>query len=140
MSWSTKATRSGGESVSSTTSMATPTEVRDLALLLGVAGSREVLGLDTDRLLAPHLPGPELVETDSGDDGREPGRAVFDDRSIGAHQPEPRFLNRVLGLACGPQHPVGDRSQVRLATVELLPQRSCFSSTVTFLARVSSRI
>jgi hypothetical protein len=51
---------------------------------------------------------------------------------------EPGFLDGIIRLAQGAQHPVGDRLQVRPVAVELRRQPAFFFHSVTFLRRVPS--
>ena len=81
---------------------------RRSVVLLGVAGGRDLVDIGTERLLVPRLPGAQHVEADSGDDGGEPGREIFDAGALGTHEAEPGFLNRVLRLARRTQHAIGD--------------------------------
>jgi hypothetical protein len=75
------------------------------------------------RFLAARLPGAQQVEGDPSDHGGEPGAQVVDLIGVGAAQAQPRLLHRVVGLARGAQHPVGDRVQVLPVLLEALGEQ-----------------
>src|SRR5262249_8416199 len=76
------------------------------------------------------------VQTDAGDDGREPSSQVLHITGVAVGEPQPRFLNSVLCLAQRTQHAIGDRTQVSSMRLEsprqqlLLVHRSPFLATV----------
>ena len=100
--------------------------IRQPSFLFGVAFGRQRFGLVADRLLAARFPGAQHVEGDAGDDGGEPGVAVFDLPALGPHQPDPGLLHRILGLARRAEHAIGERLQPAAAPRELLAQRLSF--------------
>ena len=124
MSCSTNARRSAGDSVSSTTSSASPTESASSASCSGSASSPvrdDRLGQPAPHVvLAPCAARAQHVEAHAGDDGRQPAAEVGDRVRVGAAQAQPRLLHGVVGLAQRAEHPVGDRAQVRAVLLELL--------------------
>ena len=60
------------------------------------------------------------VETDAADDRRQPAPQVGDVVGLGAAQPQPGFLEGVVGLGHRTEHPVGHGLQVRSVVLELL--------------------
>ena len=60
------------------------------------------------------------VQAHARDDRREPGPQVVDAADIGAAQPNPAFLDGVLGVAGRPEHAIRDRAQMRPVLFELL--------------------
>jgi hypothetical protein len=63
------------------------------------------------RLLAAPAPGPQHLQTFPSDDRGQPSGQVLDPGGIGAAEPQPRVLHRVVGLSPRAEHPVGDRPQ-----------------------------
>ena len=92
-----------------------PDRVREHRLLLGT-GNRRLL--DVQRLLAPRLARAQHVQAHPGDDGREPSLDVVHGAPAGAGGVNPAFLDRVLGVAQGAEHPVGHRPQARATRLE----------------------
>ena len=99
LSWSTKASRSSGGSVSSTTSRASPTLSASTAALLRVAavgGGDDRIGDEhVERLLGVGPPLPQAVEADPAGDGGQPAADVGDARPgrpgrSGTRRPAPR--------------------------------------------------
>ena len=89
---------------------------------------------DPERLLAPGLARSQRVQRDSRNDRGQPPSQVLDAIGVGAAEPQPGFLNGVVGLAHRAEHPVGHRSQ--MAAVLLEPLRQPFVlDHVTFLRR-----
>jgi hypothetical protein len=93
-------------------------------LLLGVVNT---LGGDiglgepgADRILAPRLPRPQLVEREARDDGRKPAAHVLDRLGVGAVDAQPGLLEHVVGIGERAQHAVGDCPQVPPVSLELL--------------------
>jgi hypothetical protein len=60
----------------------------------------------------------EHVQADARDHGREPPAEVLHVAGVGALQPQPRLLDRVVGLVEGPEHPVGHAAEVRAVVLE----------------------
>jgi hypothetical protein len=85
---------------------------RERRLLGGVDGVRSGFGrpgrAEPDRLLAPGLSRSQHVEAHACGHGREPAAEVRDLARPGAVEPEPRLLHRVLSLARGTEHAVGE--------------------------------
>ena len=75
--------------------------------------------LRADEVLATRAAGAQQVEADAGDDRRQPAAHVLDLARLGAVEPEPRLLYRVLRLAQRAEHPVGDRLQMGAMLLEL---------------------
>ena len=73
-----------------------------------------------DVVLAPSAPRAQHVEADAPDDGREPGAEVLDRGGVRAAQPQPRFLQCVVGLAHRAEHAIRDRLELRPVPLELL--------------------
>ena len=71
-------------------------------------------------LLSARVAGPEHVEADTRDDGREPPAEVVDRGALGPVQAKPGLLHRVLGLADRAEHPVRDGIETRAVTLEFL--------------------
>jgi hypothetical protein len=93
-----------------------------LALDIVVVGHR--LGnLRRDRLLAARLARAQHVEADTCDDGRQPAAEVLDLRRVGAAQPQPGFLDGILGLRARAEHAVGDCAQVCAVRLEAFGQK-----------------
>ena len=82
MSCRTNARRSGGDSVSSTTSNARPTESASRASCSGfVSSGRSTIGCgqaNAQRLLAPHVARAQHVQRDARDDGRQPAAEIVE--------------------------------------------------------------
>ena len=103
MSCSTKASRSAGVSVLEDDEQGQPDRVGQHHFVLGVA---PVLVADdraghilVEGLLASVLAGAQHVQTDPRDYGGEPRGEVRDAVGVGAGQPQPGLLDRVIGLA-----------------------------------------
>jgi hypothetical protein len=88
-----------------------------------------VAGLDAhDRLGEPAseivlvacAPGAKHVERNARDHRREPAAEVRNGLGVRSRQTQPRLLDRVLGLAHRPEHPVGDGPQVSPVSLELV--------------------
>jgi len=130
MSCSTKASRSAGASVSSTTCSASPHGVRQQRFLLRIRvclHAHDWVGhVDAQRLLAPGLPRLQHVQAHRRDDRGQPPAQVLDLARVGAAQPERGFLDGVVGLAQGAEHPVRNRAQVSLVLLEAFRQPGTF--------------
>ena len=136
MSCSTKASRSAGVSVSSTTSRASPTESASSASCSGSSRRRRGRrsgreGATTERFLAPHAARAQHVQADPRDDGGQPAAEVLDLVRVGAAEPQPGLLHGVVGLGHRAQHPVGDRPQARPVLLEPLGQPVLLAHPVT---------
>jgi hypothetical protein len=95
-------------------------------LLFGIEraldGDDRVGKVRVQQVLAPRGARAQHVEADARHDGGQPAGEVLDRVGIGAAQPQPRLLHRVVGLGDRPEHAVGDRAQVRPVLLELLGQ------------------
>ena len=78
-------------------------------------GIREV-GLE--RRFAARLARSQHVEADPPDDRRQPGPQVLDVARVGAAQADPGFLDGVVRLGHGAEHPEGDAAQVGAVRLE----------------------
>jgi hypothetical protein len=78
--------------------------------------------MDVQRILAAQLPRAEHVQADARGHGRQPAAQILDVAHVGAAQPEPRFLDRIVGVGHRPQHPIGDRPQVLAVRFEMFDQ------------------
>jgi hypothetical protein len=98
----------------------------------GVGEQRLLLGIDlvveaddrlgepaVGRLLLSGTARPEHVEADTRYHGGQPPAEVVDRSVVGAAQPQPRLLDRVIALVEGAEHPIGDPPQVRALLLEL---------------------
>src|SRR5215203_3684094 len=74
------------------------------------------------RLLAPRLARAQHVQAYPPDDRRQPSAQVLDAAGVRAAEPEPGFLDGVVGLADRAEHPVGHRPQVGAVLLEALCQ------------------
>ena len=124
MSWSTNASRSAGGSLSSTTSRARPTASASSAWCSGsTRSSRSTIGSGVrsgERILPARPPRAQDVQAHPGHHGRQPAAEVLDVGRVGPAQPQPRLLQRVVGLAQRAEHPVADRAQVAAVLLEAL--------------------
>jgi hypothetical protein len=87
-----------------------------------------------ERLLTSRLARAEHVQGAARDNGGQPGAEVLDLARVGAAEPQPSVLDSVLGLAERPQHPVGDRAQMRSLLLESV-REPLLLIHVTFLPR-----
>ena len=124
MSCSTYATRSFGRQRLEHHEQREPDGIGDQHLLLGVG---LLVDLDdrlghpgADIVLAARLPGAQHVDADAADDRGQPRAGVVDRLLLGAAEPQPGFLQRILGLADRSEHAIGDRLQVWPVALELL--------------------
>ena len=125
-SCSTKASRSAGASVWSTTSSARPTELARHRFVFGVApvlATHDGIGqVRVQRFFAPRLARAQHVEAHTRHDRRQPAAEVLDLAGVGAAEPEPGFLDRVVRLVQRAEHPVGDAAQAGAIGLEALCQ------------------
>ena len=111
MSCNTKASRSAGARVSSTTNRARPTESASKTSSSGevaVTGSGAASGGDL-RLCGPSS---QHVQADPGHDGGQPAAEVLDGFRVGTTEPKPRLLNGVIGFVARPEHSERDCPKV----------------------------
>nr|WP_245737701.1 hypothetical protein [Jiangella alba] len=73
---------------------------------------------DVQRLLPPRGARPQQVEADPPDDRRQPRAEVAHVAGVGAAEPQPGLLHRVVGFAQRAEHPVGDRAQLPAMRLE----------------------
>jgi hypothetical protein len=71
-------------------------------------------------VLVARLAGSEQVEGDAADHRGQPGPQVVDLVGVGAAQPQPGLLHRIVGLARRAQHPVGHGVQVGTVVLKAL--------------------
>jgi hypothetical protein len=71
-------------------------------------------------LLAPRPARAQHVEADPANYRRQPSAQVLDAAGVGPAEPEPGFLDRIVGLTQRAQHSVGHRPQVDAVFLELL--------------------
>jgi hypothetical protein len=111
-----------------------------LLLRVGVALAADdrVRHVHLEWLLAPRLAGAQNVQAHPGDHGRQPAGEVLHLGGVGPVEPQPRLLDRVIGLAERPEHPVRHRAQPRPVLLEPLGQQSALIHPVTFLRRTGS--
>ena len=129
MSCSTKASRSAGVSVSSTTSSARPRESARTASCSGSAlvGARcAAHGRGVDRLFPPCGPRAQHVQRDPGHDRGQPAAQVLHPVGSGAAEPQPGFLHGVVSLARRAEDPVGHGPQMGPVLLEPLGQPVTF--------------
>ncbi len=103
-----------------------PYRVGQDGLLLRIHGVRttgdRLDGLLGQGLFAPRLAGAQHVERHARDDGGQPAAEVLDVARVRAAGPQPRFLDRILGLAQRAEHPVGHAAQAASLRLEPLAQ------------------
>jgi len=94
--------------------------------VLGVCPFLDVqdrLGLPhAQRLFTPRTARAQHVQAHPGDDRPQPSTQVLHFARAGAPQPQPCFLDGVIGLARRAEHPVGHGSQVSPVLLESLRQ------------------
>jgi hypothetical protein len=66
--------------------------------------------------------GAQHVQAHPADDRGQPSDQVPDGTGVGAAEPQPRFLDGVVGVAQRAEHPVGQRLQVAPVRFELARQ------------------
>ena len=106
MSCSTKASRSGGSSRSRqpiTRAQRTPPEATPVQGRRRRA-RRARMGF-VQRLFSAPRARPQHVQANPSHNGRQPSAEVFYAAGIRSTEPQPGFLNRVIGFADRPQHP-----------------------------------
>jgi hypothetical protein len=74
------------------------------------------------RLLPAAPPGPQHLQAFPGHDRGQPPGQVLDLGGVGAAEPQPGILHRVVGLGLGAEHPIGHRPQVGSLLLEALGQ------------------
>jgi hypothetical protein len=79
-----------------------------------------------DGLLGSGRAGAQHVKADPAHHGGEPAAEVVDRGGVGAGQPYPGLLHRVLGVGQRAEHPVRDRAQPSPLGVEPLGQQIAF--------------
>jgi hypothetical protein len=142
MSWRTKASRSAGGQRLEHDQEREPDRVGEQRLLLGV----EVVGTDdrlgdprVGRVLAPGAPGPQHIQADTPDHGRQPAAEVVDRRAVAAAEPQPGLLDRVVALVERAEHAVGHPPQVRPVLLELFCQKVVLAHVTSPPSRPSRR-
>ncbi len=117
----------GGESVSSTTSNAKPTESASSASCSGSSAVRRIddriRDVRSECLLAAGRTGAEHVQRHARDDGGQPRTEVLHDACVRSTEPQPRLLNGVISVAQRAEHPVSHRPQARPVLLELICQQ-----------------
>jgi hypothetical protein len=97
-----------------------------------------VRGILTEGILPARCPRPQHVQAHTRDDGREPGAQVHDVVDIGPAEANPAFLDRILGFARRPEHPIRYRAQMRPVPFELFGEPLPVSrNALTAFLRVS---
>jgi hypothetical protein len=105
-----------------------------------VGGVEDRVGqVHVERLLAPGSARAEHVQRDARDDRRQPSAHVLDLARVGAAQPQPGVLHRVVGFAERAEHPVGHRAEVRALLLELIGEPLLLAHVTFLLPGVSSR-
>ena len=70
-------------------------------------------------LFVARLSTAQGIEADPADDHRQPASNVIAPARVAAVEPQPGFLDGVLGLGDRSKHPVADRAQVTAVALEL---------------------
>jgi hypothetical protein len=83
------------------------------------AGDHGVGDVRVQGILPARCPRPQDVQAHTRDDRREPGAQVLDAGHIGPAESNPAFLDRILGFARRPEHPIRHRAQMRPVLLEL---------------------
>jgi len=73
--------------------------------------------------LPARCPRPQHVQAHARDDRRQPTSQVLDVTYIGPAESNPAFLDRIVGLAGRPEHPIRHGTQMRAVLFELLGER-----------------
>jgi catechol 2,3-dioxygenase-like lactoylglutathione lyase family enzyme len=97
-----------------------PDRVGEHRVALRVGVVRALVHVAAERLGGPGTPGAQHVQADPRDHRRQPAGEVADVGGVRTGQPQPRLLDRVVGLAGRAEHAVGDRAQVRTVGLETL--------------------
>ena len=117
--------------MSSTTRSATPTASASSTSCSGSSPPSRVTigsGMCTPAgVLGTRLARLKCVQTHPGDDRREPSAEILDPIGSRAADAQPRILNSIIGFRQRPQHPIGNRPQVRPVFLE------AFSKPVAFV-------
>jgi hypothetical protein len=92
-----------------------------IALVVVVGG--RFRDMRPDRFLAPRFAGAQHVEADPRHHRGQPSPEIVDAADIGAAEPQPGFLHRVVDLGRRAEHPKGHRSQVGAIGLEFLRQK-----------------
>ena len=92
----------------------------------GAATHRRLEHMPPELLLGPRLARAQHVEAHAGNDGRQPSGEVLDACRAGAAQPQPRFLDGIVGLVQRADHPVGHGMQMTSVALELFSQQVLF--------------
>ena len=120
MSCRTKASRSAGARVSSTTISAGPTESASRAWASGslassVGGSTKMSARGCSRRPRAGAQHPQALP---GHYGGQPSAQILHIGGVSAGQTQPRVLHGVVGFGEGAEHPVGDGAQMGLLLLE----------------------
>jgi len=102
-----------------------PNRVGQKGLIGGVGlapGCEDGIRHPDERCLVPALACPEHVQTHAPSHRRQPRAHLFDFAGVGASEPQPGLLHRVLGFAEGAEHAVRDRAQVATVLLESFRQ------------------
>src|SRR6202046_5712134 len=78
------------------------------------------------RVLSSRLSRAQHVQANASDDCRQPSAEIFDVAGIGAVEPQPCFLDRIVCLIQRAEHPVGHRPQVTSVFLKFLCQPILF--------------
>jgi hypothetical protein len=92
---------------------------RMLGRIVRDGGDHRVRHVHVERVLAARRPGTQHVEADAGYDGGQPCAQIPHVAGVGAGQPQPGLLHRVVRLGKRAEHPVGHSPQVRAVRLEL---------------------
>jgi hypothetical protein len=99
--------------------------VREQLLALRIVGPGHGFHRGIDRDFASRLACAKHVETDAGNDRREPAGEVVDAAGTGAHESEKGLLDRILGLGRRAEYPAGNRPEVAPMGFEALRRSFC---------------
>ena len=117
-----------------------PDRIAEQRLLLGIEAvlraHDRIREMRLQRRLAPRPARSQHVEADATDDRRQPGAQVLDLGRVGAAQADPGFLDGVVGLAHGAEHPEGDAAQVGAVGLEALGEPVLVGHRSAFLRGV----
>ncbi len=127
MSCSTNATRSAGSQCFEHHEQRETDRVGQQRFVLGVDSffaARDRLGyVRAQGLLTPRGARAQHVEAHARDDRRQPPAEVLDAARVGATEPQPGLLHRVVRLARRAEHAVGDGPEVGAVRLELVRQQ-----------------
>jgi hypothetical protein len=96
--------------------------------------------LHVERLLAPRLAPAQHVQAHPRHHRGQPPRQVFDVSRLGAAEPQPGLLHRIVRLAERAEHPIGDLLQPVPVGLELFRQPIFLVHRSRSPGRVSSRL